>query len=140
MRWPLAAGKLTGITVSQPVQLHQIEQFPDTFADILLVRALTARLRTQPESDVLEKSSLAERGIVLKHEAYVAFADISRQRISPSKRTSPASGHSRPAMIRSSVVLPEPRRSEQRDQFARTDFQIYVVERGENFPNRLLTS
>jgi hypothetical protein len=48
---------------------------------------------------------------------------------SPSKLTSPASGQSSPATIRSSVVLPEPEVAQQRQQLAVGDLQVDAVER-----------
>ena len=56
---------------------------------------------------------------------------------SPSKRTVPASGASSPAMIRSSVVLPEPDGPEQRDQLAGGHVEADVVAAPAKLPKRL---
>ena len=57
---------------------------------------------------------------MLEHEADMARSDdlVVRDMFSPSSRTSPLSWNSSPAMIRSSVVLPEPEGPEQGDEFA----------------------
>ena len=46
--------------------------------------------------------------MVLEHEADVALADAARQRVLSVEMDLTFIGHSRPAMMRSSVVLPEP--------------------------------
>jgi len=105
----LAAGQLAGIAVGQPIELHQIEQFLDACADRGLVLADGTRLHAQAKGDVFEHRHVAEQRVVLEHESDMALAGAMSQRIlRPSIRTSPTSGQSRPAMIRNSVVLPEP--------------------------------
>ncbi len=70
---------------------------------------LAARLYLEAEGDVLEHRHVAEQG----HSAETRIRPL-RSRIGhsvasrPSNRTWPLSGVSRPAMMRSSVVLPQP--------------------------------
>jgi hypothetical protein len=67
-----------------------------------------ARLDAQAEGDVLEHRHVAEQRVVLEHEADVALAHV-HVRWRPRRRTARARvGRSRPAMMRSSVVLPQP--------------------------------
>ena len=105
----LAAGKLARIAVGQPLELDQIEQLLNARVDFRLGDALPALAHAQAEGDVLEHAHMPEQRIMLEHEADVALADAARQRVlSVEMRPDPRSGHSRPAMMRSSVVLPEP--------------------------------
>ena len=54
----------------------------------------------------------------------------------PSTRTTPRSGHSKPAAMRSAVVFPQPLGPEEADELARLDLEVEVVER-DGRPERL---
>ena len=107
---PLPAGKLVRIAVGVMLQLHELQQPHHLVLDEVSRRALLPRPHLQPEGHVLKDRHVAKQGVMLKDEAdlsvgRVASADVSRwKRIGPL----PGSGCSRPAMIRSRVVLPEP--------------------------------
>ena len=74
-----------------------------------LRRPHAPRSHAQAEGDVLEHRHVAEQRVVLEHEADVALArTVAGVTSSSSKSTGPPSRGSRPAMMRSSVVLPEP--------------------------------
>ena len=80
------------------------------------------RADAQAEGDVLEHGHVPEQGVVLEHEADVPLADVPARDVLAVEQDRrcrrSASGISSPAMIRSSVVLPEPDGPEQRDQLA----------------------
>ena len=71
-------------------------------------RSRSARTNAQPEGDVLEDRHMPEERVVLKDEADAALRAVRSLMSSPSNWTDPASANSSPAMMRSSVVLPEP--------------------------------
>ena len=64
----------------------------------------------QPERDVFKYRHMSKQRVMLKHKADMPLAYGSTDASSPSNRTSPWSGHSSPATMRSSVVFPEPDR------------------------------
>ena len=106
----LAAGELVRIAVGEPVELHEREQLVDLGADLRLVRAASRfGPHAQAEGDVLEDRHVAEQRVVLEDEADLALAHVGAGRVLAVEAAPlPASGTSRPAMMRSSVVLPEP--------------------------------
>ena len=102
----LAAGELRRVAVLVAGEPDDPEQLVDARGDLGL-RALADR---QPEGDVLAHGHVLEGGVVLEDEADPALlrrapaSGVARRAIA----TRPASGASSPAMIRSSVDLPEP--------------------------------
>ena len=105
----LAAGKLRRIALAEPAELDEIEQFLDAARDLGLGRARSRRLRT-----VRPKATLSAT-VMWRNSAYCWKTKPTPRSVtgwsvtsSPSNATVPASGNSSPAMIRSSVVLPEP--------------------------------
>ena len=106
---PLSAGELMRIAVGEPVELHQLQQLVHLAPDFRRSRAARARLHAQAEGDVLEHGHVPEQRVVLEHEADLPLAHVLR-RTHPRHGTGrcPLSGTSRPAMMRSSVVLPQP--------------------------------
>ena len=63
---------------------------------------------SEPECNILEHAHVREQGVVLEHEADLALAQGQPRRVLPAKKIGPRSTGSRPAISRSSVVLPEP--------------------------------
>jgi hypothetical protein len=61
--------------------LHQFQEFMEPSANFGLCGTLPARLDTKPERDVHERRHVTEEGIVLKHEADLAFADMLCRRV-----------------------------------------------------------
>ena len=109
MRWRWPPESCERIAVGQPVELHQLEQVVHLGLDLRLARALAARLDAQAEGDVLEHRHVAEQRVVLEHEADLALAHVHVGGVLAGEAGSlPASAVSRPAMMRSSVVLPQP--------------------------------
>ena len=105
----LAAGELRRVAAAEAVELDQVEQLARPASRICAFGGRSPAADAQAEGDVLEDGHVAEQGVVLEHEADAALAGRQRRSTSsPSKRTAPASGTSSPAMMRSSVVLPEP--------------------------------
>ena len=107
---PLAAGQLRRVAVGHRLELHELDaagaraaRCPPRAGRVL------PRPHSQAERDVLEHRHVPEQGVVLKHEADAPVAPRgARWTSSPSNSTAPASGISRPAISRSSVVLPQP--------------------------------
>ena len=88
-------------------------------------------LDAQPVLDVLLHGHVREQRVVLEDRV-----DVARERrllgdVLAAQQTSPASGSSKPAISRSVVVLPEPRRAEQGEELALFDGQVDAVDRGD---------
>jgi hypothetical protein len=78
-------------------------------ADLLFAGRMARGLHAQAEGDVFEHRHVPEQRVVLEHEADPAVLRAACVASSPSKSTSGSGVRlSRPAMMRSSVVLPEP--------------------------------
>ncbi len=105
---PLPAGELRRRAIREPGELHEIEQFHHLPADFRLGGALRTRANPQAESHVLEHAHMAEQRVMLEHEAHLPLAHMAVAGIAPSKRMRPRSAVSSPAMMRSSVVFPQP--------------------------------
>ena len=107
----LAAGELAGIAVLPgPSSWTRSSRSVDAAADLALrPGALAPRPHPQAEGDVVEHGHVAEQRVVLEDEADMALAHGAGA-WRPRRRTAraPASACSSPAMMRSSVVLPEP--------------------------------
>ncbi len=69
---PLPAGKLRRKAFGDPVELDEIEQEIDFFADLLFRRAFRTRFRAEAEGDVLEDGKMAEEGVMLEDETDAA--------------------------------------------------------------------
>ncbi len=101
---PLTTGELVGVPVPEPRQLHELEEILHTSA-LLGLRLIADR---QPERDVLRHRHVAEQRVVLEDEPDPPFLDGLDGVLLPSIQIRPAVGSSRPAIIRSTVLLPEP--------------------------------
>ena len=105
----LAAGELVRVAVGEPVELHQLEQLRRPCADRALGRprrlaaaraGRTRRSRRSSCGRTARSAGTRSRRWRSRTSASVAS--------SPWNSTLPVSGTSSPAMMRSSVVLPEP--------------------------------
>ena len=107
-RWPPESWR--GIAVGEPVELHQLEQLVDASRGSRPRGGrCAARPHAQAEGDVLEHGHVAEQRVVLEHEADLALAHVRVGGVlAVEAARCPRSAHSSPAMMRSSVVLPEP--------------------------------
>ena len=101
----LAAGELVRAALAELAELDQLERLLDAPV------ALAARdlLVAQAEGDVVEHVEVREQRVALEDGVDVApLAAAPAARSVPSSRISPAVGRSKPAIIRSVVVLPQP--------------------------------
>ena len=87
------------------VERHELEQLLDPRADCGS-SADRARLHPQAEVNVLEHRHVPKQSVVLKHEA--ELRSLAPRQPTSDEHTVPASGHSSPAIMRNSVVFPEP--------------------------------
>ena len=102
----LAARELVRIALLQPFQLQE-PQRPGQ--PLVAARALRTRLHAQRKDDVLRHGLVREEQEVLEHHADMAAVGRQAGDVLPADRPpAPRSGRSSPAMMRSSVVLPEP--------------------------------
>ena len=105
----LAARELVRVAVGDPVELHELQQLHDLRADLLLVGPRRLRPHAQAERDVLEDRSC---GRTARSAGTRSRPGARARRCSSRPRRGTArcraSGTSSPAMMRSSVVLPEP--------------------------------
>ena len=111
----------------------------NAFADLRFTRTGPARARAQSECDVLENRHVTKQGIVLKHKADVAFADLARQRILPVETDLPLVRPFETGDDPQQRCLAGARWTQQRDQLARVDVEADVLERGEIALKFLLT-
>ena len=124
---PLPARELRGVPVAERLELDELEQPVDPLAD-LGPRPLA---HLQAERDVLAHVHVLERRVVLEDEPDVPLLRRERRGVLPESSTSPWSGPSRPAMIRSSVDLPDPLGPSKRGERPALDLERDVVERDE---------
>ena len=130
---PLAAGELVRIAVRQPVELHQLAAAPCTFSRIVrLARAAAGaaspagrRRRSRTPSCAGTARSAGTRS------RPAARARRAPRRPRHGTGCAPASGTSSPAMIRSSVVLPQPDGPSSATSSPDAELQADVVQRGE---------
>ena len=128
---PLAAGELRRIAACLIAQLNQLEQLPDAFANPLRRRTLLADVRASRRRcfrtpSCVEKVRSVERRI--RRGARALRSPMS----SPSNCTTPESAISNPAIIRKSVVLPEPDGPSSATSRPRGISRSTVVERGKS--------
>src|SRR5690606_13892997 len=72
----LAAGELVGVTVAQPVQLHELEQLVHAAGDVSVVGTRRLRLDAQAVRHVLEDGEVAEQCVVLEYESDLTVAHV----------------------------------------------------------------
>ena len=103
-RWPPESWRRVALGVAGQPDDRRAARRPARATRVL--RLLADR---QPERDVVAHGHVLERGVVLEDEADLApLRRHARSRRRRRSSTRPASGCSSPAMIRSSVDLPEP--------------------------------
>ena len=130
-RWRWPPESCAGIAVGQAAELDEVEQLASPWSRISasLWRS-AARLDAQAEGDVLEHGHVPEQRVVLEHEADLALAHVRVGGI-VRRRTGCGrwSANSSPAMMRSSVVLPEPDGPSSATSSPRGNIKRHVVER-----------
>ena len=100
-----------GIALAQPFELHQRQQLVHALVGSRLRRPLRPRPHAQAEGDVLEHASCAgtaRSAGTRSRRCARCTRDVGRRLRRAKRDAVRVSGVSRPAMIRSSVVLPEP--------------------------------
>ena len=127
----LAARELARIAVGEPAELHEVEQFVDTFGDGGLVRPHRARLDAQAECDILEHVHVAEQRVVLEDEADMALAGAARQRILAVEADAAGVRPFEAGDDAQKCRLAGAGRSQQRQQLAAFDPEVDIVERRE---------
>ena len=88
----LAAGQAAGITIGQPVELHQLQERVNPVANLLTRRPRLTRLDAQAERDVLEHRHVPEQRVMLEDEADAALARVASVASSPWNRIFAAVG------------------------------------------------
>ena len=106
-------------------EADQLEQLPGPSRACLV--ALLADAET--ELDVLLRGQVREQAVGLEDHAHVAPVGGHAEHVVAVDEHLTESGHSKPAMIRKAVVLPQPLGPEQGDELSRVDLEIEVVER-----------
>ncbi len=127
----LAAGELRRKAVGQPVELHQVQQFMHLVRDLLLRRALAARLHAHAEGHVVEHRHVAEQRVVLEHEADLAVAHVRARGVLAVEQHLAGVGLFQPGDDAQQRGLAAARGTEQGDQFAGGEIERDVVERVE---------
>src|SRR5437868_2503309 len=127
----LAARQLAGITVSQPIELHEIEQFLDARADRCVIFADRPRLHAQAERDILEHRHVTEQRVVLEYESHLTLAGPPDKRVFAVERDLAGIRPIEACNDPQQRGLARTRRAEQRQQFAIADLEIDAVKSGE---------
>jgi hypothetical protein len=99
--------------------------------DLRVARALLARLHAQAEGHVLEHRHVAEQRVVLEHEAHLALAHVHVGGVFAREQDAAGVGRFQARDDAQQRGLAAARRAEQRDQFARLDVEVHVVQRPE---------
>src|SRR3954447_6877342 len=126
----LAAGQLVRQPLPERAELHQLEQLIDPCANRRLGRTRPAGARTKAERNILEHRHVAEKRVVLEHETDIALADAARQRILAVEMDLALIGPVQPGDDTQQRGLARSRWTEQRDELARVNVEIDVVEGG----------
>ena len=100
----LPAAQLLDVTVSQPVQMHEMEQFSHALVDPLLLPVMNV----QSVADVLSNRHVREKRIILETHLGPRLSGVTSLMILPSRTTSPELDLVNPPMILRSVVFPQP--------------------------------
>ena len=127
----LAARQLAGVTSSQPIKLHQIEQFLDARADRCVILADRAGLHAQAERDILEHRHVTEQRVMLEHESHLTLAGAADKRVFAVERNLAEVWPIEACNDPQQRGLARTRRAEQRQQFAIADLEIDAVKSGE---------
>src|SRR4029077_20147275 len=110
---------------------HKVEKGLHPLFYVRFARPALARARPQTEGDILEYSHVPEQGIVLEPKAGVALADGAAQGV---LSIEPHFAAIRPFEAGDDAEqgsLARARRPKEREEFARSHFQIDVIERRE---------
>lgn len=100
----LATRNLACLAVGHLAHLHQLHHLADGLLDLVLGLAQ----HFQTKTDVLRDRQVREQSIALEHGVHRAFVGGRFVRSSPCIVNVPDVGCSNPAIIRKSVVLPQP--------------------------------
>ncbi len=127
----LAARELGRKAVSDPVQLHQLEQIGHLLADLRLARPFAARLDAQTEGHVLEHGHVAEQRVVLEHEAHVALTHVHVGGVFSAEQDVAAVRGFQTRDDAQQRGLAAARRAQQGQEFAGVDVEVHVLQRME---------
>src|SRR6476659_8276303 len=138
----LAAGQLVRQPLPERAELHQLEQLIYPRANRGLGRTQTARARTQSERNILEHRHVTEKRVVLEHETDIALADTARQRVLAVEMDLALIGPVQSGDDTQQRGLARSGWNERRDQLARVNVEIDVVEggKGSKAPGHLVQS
>src|SRR5688572_7945525 len=77
----LSSGKLSGISISKPVELDQFQKSRDTFCDFFPRSPQVSWTNPKSKGNVLEHGHVPEQGIVLEHESHAPITCTPLRRI-----------------------------------------------------------
>ncbi len=77
----LAAGKLVGIAVREPLDLHEFKQLVHAFSDFSLGFSLFSRTHAQAERDIFKNRHVPEKGVMLENKADISFFHVEVHRV-----------------------------------------------------------
>ena len=121
----LAAGELVGIAVAELRQLDEAEHLGDARVDLGLRHAGDL----QAEGDVLRDRQVGEQRIGLEHHADVALVRLEvGDVLAVDQDACRPVGVSKPAIMRSIVVLPQPDGPEEGDELAALDVEVEILD------------
>ena len=124
----LVDAKLRGGPVEPVFEAHERSHGGDATLDICLGKAANL----QAERQVLAHREVGEDGVVLEHEADLAPVGRHQAHVAAvEQRICPSDGVSIPAIMFIVVVLPQPRRPQQRDELLVPDLEIEGRNRGQ---------
>ena len=127
----LAAGELVRIGFGEVGELHEFEQFFDFGADLFFGRAFGLGQYGQTESDVVKHVHMAEKGVVLEHEADFAFAHMLGGYVLAVKENLAAVGVFQSGDDAQERGFAAAGRAEQGNEFAGGDVEVDVFQRVE---------
>ena len=112
-------------------KLDQIQQFIDPLADRRAGGAFLARQHAQAKGHVVGDGQVAEQGILLKHKADFALANVQVGDVLAVEKDLTLVGFFQPGDDAQQGGLARTGGAEQADQLAFLNIQIDVVQRGE---------
>src|SRR5690606_11072267 len=127
----LAARKLVGIALFEPLELDEFEEGAGALVDFGLRRPGARLSHFQPEADIVEHAHMAKERIMLEDEADIAVLHAFERGVLVAEMNGPLGGEIEPRDQAQKRGLARARRPQQRDQLARMDIERYVVQGGE---------
>ena len=127
----LTAGELVRIVFGEVGELHEFEQFFDFGTDLFFGRAFGLGQYGQTEGDVVKHVHVAEKGVVLEHEADFTLAYMLGGDVLPIKENLATVGVFQPGDDAQERGFAAAGRAEQGNEFAGGDVEVDVFQRVE---------